>query len=196
MQKLFKCMALINTNLLGLGEYLHSLDSSLDVEGHIMRCVRYRRADFDRDVDAQCLEAGDSDRSAGSMWQKMMSLPDAETSAAYTELCSRLEADTTELASLHEQSHKEKSFKADGPHISWLRSIKSAENIDMQQYRDSTAVNRIGASVGYQMVQAQDHYESASQQHYALIGLLREPNVPEEPLQYAKAQIKELLDKL
>ncbi|KAG6045551.1 hypothetical protein E4U39_002181 [Claviceps sp. Clav50 group G5] len=71
----------------GLGEYLHSLDSSLDVEGHIMRCVRYCRADFDRDVDAQCLEAGDSDRSAGSMWQKMMSLPDAETSAAYTELC-------------------------------------------------------------------------------------------------------------
>ncbi|KAG6284222.1 hypothetical protein E4U09_008130, partial [Claviceps aff. purpurea] len=42
--------------------------------------------------DAQCLEAGDSDRSAGSMRQKMTSLPDAETSAAYTELCGRLEA--------------------------------------------------------------------------------------------------------
>ncbi|KAG6045552.1 hypothetical protein E4U39_002182 [Claviceps sp. Clav50 group G5] len=76
-----------------------------------------------------------------------------------------LSRDTTELASLHEQSHKEQSFKADGPHISRLRSIKSAEDIDMQQYRDSTAVNRIGASVGYQTVQAQDHYESASQQH-------------------------------
>ncbi|KAG6223050.1 hypothetical protein E4U26_004837 [Claviceps purpurea] len=61
-----------------------------------------------------------------------------------------LSRDTTELASLHEQSHKEQFFKADGSHISWLQSIKSAEDIDMQQYRASTAVNRIGGSVGYQ----------------------------------------------
>ncbi|KAG6254257.1 hypothetical protein E4U47_008303 [Claviceps purpurea] len=285
----------------GLGEYLHSLDSSLDVEGHIMRCVRYCRADFDRDVDAQCIEAGDSDRSAGSMRQKMMSLPDAETPAAYIELCSRLEAeypclkdwvrhkmtrsiacglcpamshlsrsdwnslsrDTTELASLHEQSHKEQFFKADGSHISWLQSIKSAEDIDMQQYRASTAVNRIGGSVGYQQHCARERSIStdrspsgsesplpSSENDYgnfppvasstgakrsmsstssirspkrprveissrltqpaptqtapnaywlcmdALIGLLREPNVPEETRQCAKAQIKDLLDEL
>ncbi|KAG6301024.1 hypothetical protein E4U09_006039 [Claviceps aff. purpurea] len=36
-----------------------------------------------------------------------------------------LSRDTTELASLHEQSHKEQFFKADGSHISWLQSIKS-----------------------------------------------------------------------
>ncbi|CCE27371.1 uncharacterized protein CPUR_00845 [Claviceps purpurea 20.1] len=181
-----------------------------------------------------------------------------------------LSRDTTELASLHEQSHKEQFFKADGSHISWLQSIKSAEDIDMQQYRASTAVNRIGGSVGYQAVPAQDQHcanrersistdrspsrsESAlpsSENDYgnfppvassagakrsmsstslirspkrprveissrltqpaptqtapnaywlcmdALIGLLREPNVPEETRQCAKAQIKDLLDEL
>ncbi|KAG6165712.1 hypothetical protein E4U51_004161 [Claviceps purpurea] len=75
----------------GLGEYLHSIDSSHDVEWHLMNCVRYCQVRFDRSISDQCSELGDSDRSKDSMWQKMKTLPEALTSQAYFESCDMIE---------------------------------------------------------------------------------------------------------
>ncbi|KAG6110404.1 hypothetical protein E4U13_005388 [Claviceps humidiphila] len=77
----------------GLGEYLHSIDSSHDVEWHLMNCVRYCQVRFDRSISDQCSELGDTDRSKDSMWQKMKTLPEALTSEAYFELCDIIETD-------------------------------------------------------------------------------------------------------
>ncbi|KAG6058271.1 hypothetical protein E4U32_004706 [Claviceps aff. humidiphila group G2b] len=77
----------------GLGEYLHSIDSSHDVEWHLMNCVRYCQVRFDRSISDQCSELGDTDRSKDSMWQKMKTLPEALTSQAYFELCDIIETD-------------------------------------------------------------------------------------------------------